>query len=86
MSQEIYECATCGYKSEYRHEFVEFKDPIKLPKVIDRAKAKGRNIKSKDVKYVCIKCSVEMYQEETKPPKSIKIIAPKSGEEIEVWL
>jgi DNA-directed RNA polymerase subunit RPC12/RpoP len=86
MSQETYECVICGYKSDVRAEFVEFLDPIKLSKVVDKARARGRNIKAEDVKYICLKCSVELYQEETKSPRSIRVICPRCGEVIEIWL
>jgi len=84
MSDEIYECAVCGYRSWNRAEFVEFMDPIKLPKVIELAKLKRRDI-VEDVKYLCLKCNTELYQEETKSPKAMKVVCPKCGEVIDVW-
>jgi len=85
VSQEC-ECAICGYRSTNRAEFVEFRDPVKLPKVVDRARARGRNIRDGDVKYICLKCSAEMYQEETKPPRLVRVVCPRCGEVTEVWL
>ena len=86
MATQEYVCAICGYRSSIRAEFVEFKDPVKLPKVVDRARARGRDIKPEDVKYICLKCSVEMYQEETKSPRAVRVVCPRCGEVIEVWL
>jgi DNA-directed RNA polymerase subunit RPC12/RpoP len=83
---EVYECAVCGYKSSVRAEFVEFLDPVKLPRVVEKAKGRGRGVKAEDVRYVCLKCSVEMYQEETKPPRAVRIVCPRCGEVVEVWL
>ena len=83
---EEYVCAICGYTSTVRAEVVEFKDPVKLPKVLDRARSRGRSIKADDVRYVCLKCSVEMYGEETKQPRSMKVTCLKCGEVVEVWL
>jgi hypothetical protein len=64
-----FQCALCGYSSDERTEFVEFLDPVKLPKIIERARSRGRSVRAEEVKYICLKCSVELYQEETKPPK-----------------
>jgi DNA-directed RNA polymerase subunit RPC12/RpoP len=86
MSQETYECAICGYKSNVRAEFVEFLNPVKLSKVIEKAKTRGRNVRADQVKYICLRCSVELYQEETKSPRSVRVICPRCGEVIEVWL
>jgi len=86
MSQEIYECAICGYKSDVRTEFVEFLDHVKLSKVVEKAKTKGRKITADQVKYICLRCSVELYQEETKSPRSVRVVCPRCGEVIEVWL
>lgn len=83
---EVYECAICGYSSSVRAEFVEFRDPVKLPKVAERAAGRGRKIRAEDVKYICLKCSVEMYQEETKPPRQVRVVCPRCGEVVEVWL
>jgi DNA-directed RNA polymerase subunit RPC12/RpoP len=85
MSDEIYECAICSYRSWNRTEFVEFMDPIKLPKVIESAKLKGRDITAEGVRYLCLKCNIELYQEETKSPKAMKVVCPKCGEVIDVW-
>jgi len=76
----------CGYGSDEKAEFVEFLDPVKLPKVIEKARSRGRVIKDKEVKYICLKCTTELYQEETKPPKSVKVTCPKCGEVIDVWV
>jgi len=82
-----YVCVICGYTSGVRAEFVEFKDPVKLPKVVEKAVARGRkNVSVEEVKYICIRCSTEMYLEEVKPPKLTRITCPKCGEVIEVWL
>ena len=85
-SSQEYECAICGYRSSSRAEFVEFNDPVKLPRVVDKAKARGRVVKPVNVKYICIRCSAEMYQEETKPPRAIRVVCPRCGEAVEVWL
>jgi DNA-directed RNA polymerase subunit RPC12/RpoP len=90
MNDEIYECAICGYKSWNRAEFVEFIDSVKLPKVVELAKLKGAKLKGRDItaeniRYLCLKCNVELYQEETKPPKAMKVVCPKCGEVIDVW-
>jgi len=76
----------CGYSSDVRAEFIEFLDPVKLPKIVEKAKNRGRSIKAEEVRFICIKCSAELYQEETKPPKSIRVTCPKCGEVIEVWV
>jgi DNA-directed RNA polymerase subunit RPC12/RpoP len=76
-SSQEYECAICGYKSSNRAEFVEFKDPVKLPKVVDKARGRGRGVKPEDVKYICIKCSVEMYQEERKLVEVVEVFYRK---------
>jgi len=81
----MYECAICGRSSDERSEFVEFMDPVKLPKVVERARSRGRRVRPEDVKYVCLKCSTEMYQEETRPPRSLKVVCPRCGEVVEVW-
>ena len=81
-----YECAICGRSSEDRAEFVEFRDPVKLGSVVERAKRRGRVIKEEEVKFVCYKCSTEMYSEETRGPKSVRVTCPRCGEVIEVWL
>ena len=83
---EVYECAACGYRSSVRAEFVEFRDPVKLPRVVDRARARGRSARPGDVVYVCLRCSVEMYQEETRSPRLVRVVCPRCGEVIEVWL
>ena len=76
----------CGYTSHVRAEFVEFMDPVKLPKVVEKAKSRGRTVKVEGAMYICVKCSCEMYGEEVKQPRSIKVTCPKCGEVIEVWL
>ena len=76
----------CGYSSDEKAEFVEFLDPVKLPKVIEKARSRGRSVKAGEVKYICLKCTTELYQEETKPPKSVKVTCPKCGEVIDVWV
>jgi len=78
-----YECAICSYKSNSRSEFVEFKDTVKLKKVIEKAKVKGRSISN--VEYICLKCSNELYQEEIRQPRSTKVTCPRCGEVIEIW-
>jgi DNA-directed RNA polymerase subunit RPC12/RpoP len=85
MSDEIYECAICSYRSWNRTEFVEFMDSVKLSKVVELAKLKGRDITAENVRYLCLKCSTELYQEETKSPKAMKVVCPKCGEVIDVW-
>jgi predicted RNA-binding Zn-ribbon protein involved in translation (DUF1610 family) len=87
MSDEIYECAICGYMSRNRAEFVEFMDLVKLPKVVELAKLKlkGGDITAENIRYLCLKCNVELYQEETKSPKAMKVVCPKCGEVIDVW-
>jgi DNA-directed RNA polymerase subunit RPC12/RpoP len=82
----VYECAVCGYSSGVRTEFVELRDPVKLPRVVERARVRGRNIKAEDVKYICLRCSAEMYQEETKPPRLVRVVCPRCGEVVEAWL
>ena len=83
---EVYECAICGYRSANRAEFVEFRDPVKLPKVVDKARGRGRSVKAEDAKFICLRCSAEMYQEETKPPRLVRVVCPRCGEVVEVWL
>ncbi len=80
-----YVCAICGYSSNVRAEFVEFNDPVKLKRVVEKAKSRGRDIRGEEVKYICIKCSIELYSEETKPPRLTRITCPRCGEVIEVW-
>jgi DNA-directed RNA polymerase subunit RPC12/RpoP len=81
-----YECAICGYRSSVRAEFVEFLDPVKLPRVVERAKSRRRSVKAEDVKHVCLRCSAEMYQEGAKPPRAVRVACPRCGEAFEVWL
>ena len=81
-----YECTICGYSSNARAEFVEFMDPVKLPKIVDKAKAKGRLVRAENVKYLCVKCSAEMYKEEVSPPRSMRATCPRCGEVVEVWV
>jgi len=81
-----YKCAVCGYESSVRQEFVEFNDPVKLPKAVEKARTKGRNVKTEDVKYLCLKCSQELYQEETREPRSVRVVCPSCGAVVEVWL
>jgi len=80
-----YECAICGRSSSVRSEFVEFMDPVKLPRALERAKGRGRAVKAEDVRYVCVSCSIEMYQEEVRPPRAVRAICPRCGEAVEVW-
>jgi len=82
---QIYECAICGYLSENRAEFVEFLDTVKLPKVIEKARSRGRPTRIESVKYLCVRCSVEMYREEINPPRSIRTVCPRCGETVEIW-
>ena len=81
-----YECAVCGYRSGVRQEFVEFNDPVKLPKAAERAKSKGRVVRPEDAKYLCLRCSQELYQEETRGPRLVRVACPSCGAVVEVWL
>jgi len=81
-----YTCAVCGYTSDNRPEFVEFRDPVKLDRVVERARGRGRSVRREDVKYVCLRCSVEMYSEETRGPRPVRVTCPRCGEVFEVWL
>jgi predicted RNA-binding Zn-ribbon protein involved in translation (DUF1610 family) len=83
---EAYQCAICGYSSSVRAEFVEFIDPVKLPRVVERARGRGRSLKTEDVRFVCLRCSVELYQEETRSPRPVRVVCPRCGEVVEVWL
>ena len=83
---EAYTCAICGYTSYTSSEFVEFNDPVKLPKVIEKARSRGRTIKSEDVRFICLRCNLELYQEETRSPRPVRVVCPRCGEVIEVWL
>jgi len=82
----MYVCAICGYSSNVRQEFVEFMDTVKTDTVVERSRRKGRGVNKEDIKYICIKCSVEMYSEETRGPRSVRVTCPKCGEVIDVWL
>jgi len=82
----MYVCAICGYSSDARQEFVEFKDPVNLRRAVEKAKGKGRTIKESDVKYICLNCSLELYSEGTRGPRSIRATCPKCGEVFDVWL
>jgi DNA-directed RNA polymerase subunit RPC12/RpoP len=82
---EAYTCAICGYTSSVRAEFVEFNDPVKLPRVVERARARGRSVRAGDVKYICLRCNTELYQEETRSPRPVRVVCPRCGEVIEVW-
>jgi len=81
----MYVCAICGYSSNVRQEFVEFMDPVKIDKVVEKASGRGRSVKKEDVRYICIKCSVELYSEEIKQPRSFRVTCPRCGEVFEVW-
>jgi len=83
---EAYECLICGYTSSYRHEFVEFLDTVKLPKVVEKARSRGRSVNVSAPLYICLKCSLELYQEEVKEPRSIRVVCPRCGEVVDVWL
>jgi DNA-directed RNA polymerase subunit RPC12/RpoP len=83
---ETYTCAICGYTSSFRAEFVEVMDPVKMPRVVERARARGRDVKAEDVRFICLRCSLELYQEETKPPRPVRVVCPRCGEVVEVWL
>ena len=81
-----YTCAICGYISDNRSEFIEFRDPVKADTVVEKARGRGRSVKKEDVRFICLKCSVELYGEEIKQPRPIRITCPRCGEVIEVWL
>jgi len=83
---EAYTCAICGYTSDVRADFVELNDPVKLPKVVERARGRGRSVRAGDVKYICLRCNMELYQEETRSPRPVRVVCPRCGEVIEVWL
>jgi predicted RNA-binding Zn-ribbon protein involved in translation (DUF1610 family) len=83
---EAYTCAVCGYSSSVRADFVEFKDPVKLPRVVERARGRGRRLEPGDVRFICLRCSLELYQEETRSPRLARVVCPRCGEVIEVWL
>jgi DNA-directed RNA polymerase subunit RPC12/RpoP len=86
LSGEVYVCAICGYQTDVRGEVVEFRDVVKLPKVVEKAQAKGRMIKLDEAIYICSKCSMDLYREEVKQPKSVKATCPRCGEVVELWL
>jgi DNA-directed RNA polymerase subunit RPC12/RpoP len=83
---ETYTCSICGYTSTARSEFVEFMDTTKLQRVVERARGKGRTIQPEDVRFICLRCNTELYQEETKPPRPVRVVCPRCGEVVEVWL
>ena len=85
-SSNQYICAICGYSSDNRYEFIEFRDPVKKGKVVEKAKMKGRIIKEQDIEFICYKCSAEMYSEEIRGPRPIRATCPRCGEVFEVWL
>jgi DNA-directed RNA polymerase subunit RPC12/RpoP len=82
---EAYQCAICGYSSSVSSDFIEFEDPVRLPKVIEKARARGRTIQPEDVKFICLRCNLELYQEEV-TPRPVRVVCPRCGEVIEVWL
>jgi len=84
--EQVYTCTVCGYTSSDRAEFVEYQDPVKLPRVLEKARARGRVAEVTDVKYLCLKCSVELYQEEVKAPRVVRAVCPRCGEVVEVWV
>jgi len=83
---ETYTCAICGYSSSVRAEFVEFEDPVVLPRVVEKARARGRMIRHEDVRFICLRCNLELYREETRSPRPVRVVCPRCGEVIEVWL
>jgi DNA-directed RNA polymerase subunit RPC12/RpoP len=83
---EVYQCAICGYTSDASSDFIEFNDPVKLLSVVERARARGRTIQPEDVKFICLRCNMELYQEEAKPLRPVRVVCPRCGEAIEVWL
>jgi predicted RNA-binding Zn-ribbon protein involved in translation (DUF1610 family) len=83
---ETYTCVICGYSSSVRAEFVEFNDPVKMPRVVEMARARGRMIQPEDVRFVCLRCNTELYWEETRSLRPARIVCPRCGEVIEVWL
>jgi predicted RNA-binding Zn-ribbon protein involved in translation (DUF1610 family) len=82
---EAYTCAICGYTSTSRAEFVEFNDPVKLPRVTERARARGRRLEPGDVRFICLRCNTELYQEEVRSPRPVRVVCPRCGEVVEVW-
>jgi DNA-directed RNA polymerase subunit RPC12/RpoP len=81
-----YTCAICGYTSTIMSEFVEFMDTTKLQRVVERARARGRWIELGDVRFICLRCNIELYQEEVKQPRPVRVVCPRCGEVVEVWL
>jgi hypothetical protein len=79
----MFECAVCGYSSENGSEFIEFLDSVRLEKVIEKARARGRAVNK--VEFICYKCSQELYSEEVRAPRAQRVVCPKCGEVIEIW-
>ena len=86
MVKEAYVCAVCGHTSDVRQEFVEFRDPASLGRAVEKARSRGRAISEGDVRYLCLKCSQELYGEGVRGPRSVRVACPRCGEVFEVWL
>ena len=84
MGSPRYVCVVCGYTSDVIAEFIELRDPIGVKKLNDRGRrAKAEKIVEGD--FICSKCSLELYGL-GQAPRSIRVVCPKCGEVIEVWL